>query len=147
MKIAQIALTIVLSIASVPVLAASAADNLSSCFADNTTGKERKELARWVFIAMATHPEIQDISKITPTVREATNKNIGALVTKLMTETCVTQARFASKEGGDAIKNAFEVLGKLAMQELMSDAGVRRTTQEFARYLDSKKFEAALQPQ
>ena len=37
-------------------LADSAAD-LSTCVADNTSGKQRKDLARWVFFAMAAHPD------------------------------------------------------------------------------------------
>lgn len=141
----KIALAAVLSIAGVPALAASATDNLSVCLADSTTGKERKELARWVFMAIAAHPEIKDISRVTPEVRGAANKSMAALVTKLMTETCASQTRLAHKEGGNAIKNAFEVLGKLAMQELMSDAGVSQSTQEFTRHLDAKKFESVLQ--
>jgi hypothetical protein len=28
----------------------------SSCMADSSTGKDRKELARWIFVAMSSHP-------------------------------------------------------------------------------------------
>ena len=33
--------------------------DLSSCLAENTWGKDRKDLAKWVFLAMASHPEIR----------------------------------------------------------------------------------------
>ena len=47
---------------------------LSRCLADNTSGRDRKDLARWVFFAMAAHPEIKQYT--VPTVRQGPRKPI-----------------------------------------------------------------------
>jgi len=146
MKLSKAALLLTLSLASFSAFAGPAADNLGTCMTDNTTGKERKEMARWIFVAMSAHPELKDISNVTPEVRDGASKNMAKLVTRLVTETCVTQARAAGAEGSNALVSAFGALGKVAMQELMSDPGVNGATQDFLRFVDKQKFEAALRP-
>ena len=41
-----------------------AGDALGRCLADNTTGRGRKDLARWVFVSMAAHPEIRPLAAL-----------------------------------------------------------------------------------
>jgi hypothetical protein len=60
-----------------------------------------------------------------------------------MTETCPAQVKAAMQVGGAmAIQAAFQVLGQLAMQELMSDKDVRATMGILERYLDKQKLDA-----
>jgi hypothetical protein len=130
------------------VLAGPAADALGTCLSENTTGKERKELARWMFVAMSSHPEIKQLSATTPNDLDQVSRATGALFTKLLTETCVTQTRAAVRtEGAQSIQAAFSVLGQAAMQELMSDPAVRAAIGAFERHLDTKKVEAVLTAQ
>ena len=125
--------------------AGSATDTLSTCLADNTTGKDRKEMARWVFVGMASHPEIKTLSNVTQAKRDELDKIMATMVTRLMTESCQVQARSAmEKDGGEAFKVAFGVVGKLAMQELMSNPNVNASFSDFAKYIDQKKFNSAL---
>lgn len=120
-------------------LAAPATDALSTCLADNTTGKDRKEMARWVFVGMASHPEIKTLSNVTQEKRDELDKSMAAMITRLMTETCLTEARSAmDKDGGTAFQGAFGVVGKLAMQELMSNSNVSASFSNFAKYIDQK---------
>lgn len=102
-------------------------------------------MARWVFIAMAMHPDMKDISTVTPAAREASSKETAALVTKLLTVTCLTQFQAAMAEGGNALQTSFTALGGLAMKELMSDPDVNAATQDFTHYIDKKKFEHVMQ--
>jgi hypothetical protein len=134
------------SVANIPLaLASTATDALSTCLADNTTGRDRKEMARWVFVGMASHPEIKTLSNITQAKRDELDKSMAVLVTRLMTESCAVQARSAmEKDGGEAFKVAFGVVGKLAMQELMSNPNVNAAFSDFTKYMDPKKINSAL---
>jgi hypothetical protein len=107
-----------ISVAS-SAFAGSFGDALSSCFADNTTGKE---LAQWIYVAMSAHPEMKDFSLVTPNKVEEISQTMGTLVTRLLTERCKAQAQAAvQNEGTEAFKGAFRSLGSLAMQEIMAN--------------------------
>lgn len=135
-----------LLLAPAPVLAGPATDALSACLADNTTGKERKELAKWVFVGISSHPAMRDISRATPALREQVNQRTGAMLTRLLTENCPQQARrVIREEGGHGLEQSFSSLGKLAMQELMGNAEVNAAIGGFANYLDQEKLRATFE--
>lgn len=128
-----------------PTLAQTPAESLSRCLADNTSGKDRKDLARWIFLSMAVHSEIKqyaapDLAKIS----DETDKLTASMFTRLLAESCVKQTQAAYKQGGTvAIQTAFQTLGQLAMQELMSDAQVNASMGAFQKYLDQGKLNQA----
>jgi hypothetical protein len=125
--------------------AGPATDALTSCLTDNTTGKDRKDMARWVFVGMSAHPEIQNLSNVTEADREAVDRTIAALFTKLLAEKCPAQAKLAAAEGGsESFRAAFEIIGKLAMQELMSNPKVNTSFSKFTKYVDQNKMNSAL---
>jgi hypothetical protein len=110
---------------------------LGQCLADNTSGRDRKDLARWVFLSMAAHPEIKELSKATATDADGASKTTGALITRLLTQSCAKEARLAMTAGGtNALQLAFQTLGQLAMQELMSDGNVARSMGAIERHVD-----------
>ncbi len=120
---------------------------LGKCLTDNTSGKERKALARWIFIAMATHPEIKQLSAATPDDLEQASRATGALFTRLLAESCPTEMRAALQtEGAQAMQSAFSTLGQVAMQELMTDASVNAAVAGFERFVDAKRLEAVAGP-
>ena len=120
-------------------------DALSACLADNTTGKDRKELARWVFVGMASHPEIRSLSNVTQADRDGLDKVMASTVMRLMTENCRAEGRSAlEKDGIAAFQVAFATIGQLAMQELMSNPDVNASFSRYARYVDQKKLSSAL---
>lgn len=143
-SLSLMALIAALSALHIPcAIAGPASDSLSACVADNTTGKDRKDLARWIFASMATHPEMERHSSITAADREELDKSLATIVTKLLTENCKAETKLAyEKEGNAALETAFRVFGELAMQELMSNSTVKSTFEKYAVYLDQKKFEA-----
>ena len=138
-------LVALLAVASLAAQAQSPVDPLSRCLADNTSGRERKELARWVFFAIAAHPEIKQYA--VATVSQATdeaNRALAKTVTRLLTESCLKQTQDAMKQGGTrAIQIAFQALGQLAMQEIMSSADVMAAMSSFEKHLDQSKFNDA----
>jgi hypothetical protein len=118
---------------------------LAACLADHSTGKDRKDLARWMFSAMSQHPAIADLSAATPALREEVNRTVGAMVTRMLTVDCVKEAK-AAVSGADSklvFEQAFGQLGQLAMQEIMTDPNVARGLQDLPKYMDRKKFEDA----
>lgn len=149
MKLSKLVLLLLLSAVSFPALADSATNDLTTCLTDSTTGKDRKDLARWVFVAMAAHPNMKDVSNVTPEAREAASKGMAALVTRLLTEQCAAQARVLFGQGtssSNALTTSFGALGQVAMQEIMTEPHVNAATEEFTKYLDLPKFEATLRP-
>ena len=139
---------LLLSLAAALPLSAQAgpkADALAACLGDNTTGKDRKELARWIFVAMAAHPEIKDLSTASAATRDAADQGMGRLVTALLAERCAAQTReVVAQEGSPGMLSAFRTLGELAMKELMSNPDVGRSLSGYERYLDQAKIRAAL---
>ena len=120
-------------------------DALSACLADNTTGRDRKELARWVFFGMASHPEMRSLSNVTQADRDGLDRAMASTVMRLVTENCRAEGRSAlNKDGNAAFEAAFATIGKLAMQELMSNPDVNTSFSRYTRYIDQKKLSSAL---
>jgi hypothetical protein len=126
--------------------AQSPVDSLSRCLSDTTSGKDRKELARWVFAAMTAHPEMKALSSATIEDIESASRVAGALFTRLMAENCSKEMKAAIQFGGPAaIQSGFQTLGQLAMLELMSNPQVAASMSILDRYVDKSKIDAAIQ--
>ena len=116
---------------------------LGRCVADSTTGKDRKDLARWLFVAMSAHPEMKSLANVPGDAVEEVSRVAGALFTRLLADSCPAQVKAAVQSGGGAaIQAAFNVLGQLAMQELMTDKDVAGTMAILERHLDKQKLDA-----
>lgn len=125
--------------------AGKASDELGLCFADSTTGKDRKELARWIFVAMSAHPSIRDLSIANELTRSDADKYMAKLVTQLLSDSCVAQARATVQtEGNEGVVKAFRALGEMAMREIMSNPDVLASIGSYVQYLDKQKIDKAL---
>ena len=115
---------------------------LRTCVADSTSGKDRKDLAKWIFLAMAAHPEMRlHANASAAAAMEDSSRRMAALLTRLLTDSCVNETRAVMKTGSaQSLKLAFEGLGQLAMQELMADQSVGDAMGQFERYLDQKRL-------
>jgi hypothetical protein len=144
-KIAMALIVTAGSIAAIPqAIAAAATDALTTCVTDSTTGKDRKDLAQWIFVAMSAHPDMQPLSKVTDDKRDEMNKKMAAMVTRILAESCNAEAKAAiATDGPTSFEASFKVLGGLAMQELMTNPSVKSAFDQYSKYLDSAKFEAA----
>jgi hypothetical protein len=122
-------------------------DALKTCLADNTSGKDRKDLARWIFVGMAAHPEIrQYASANVATATDESSRAMAALVTRLLTDSCLSETRAAMKtgQGSQALQLAFAGLGQLAMQELMADKSVQESMGAFMSHIDQARLTQAI---
>ena len=138
-------ISVLMILLSLSAHAGPQSDALGTCLTDNTNGKERKELARWIFTAISAHPEMRDLSNISKQDREKSNKAMATIVMRLLTDNCATQARDAVKaEGGEGLESSFKVLGQLAMQEIMSNQSVSTSIADYVKFLDQKKLNSTL---
>ena len=136
-----IALLIVLlfqAIFSLQVVAET--QNLGTCLIDSLNGKERKQLAKWIYFAIAAHPEMAKFSNIKDDDRVETDKYIGKLVTRLLAEDCAFAAKIALKTDPLIIEKAFELVGQVAMQELMNNQSVNKAVTSYIKYADLNKL-------
>lgn len=120
------------------------AQKLGVCFVDSLNGKERKELAKWMYFGMSKHSTIKRYSRVSQTDFDNMNKYIGALITRLMTEDCPSISKLAMEGNGTEILGyAFGVVGEVAMKELMNEPNVEKSLSAFDQYLDEEKFNQA----
>jgi len=112
----------------------------SQCLTDSMTGKERKNLAKWIFLGMSAHSMLKPYSDVSESDVDASNKFVGELITRLITEDCPEQASAAYKVlGSSAFEQAFKVAGEVAMQEVMMESNVGQALGAFEKYLDREK--------
>jgi hypothetical protein len=146
MKVNIIFFTIIFSlfVSGTANAAGGAAEALGACMSDSLTGKERKQIAQWLFIAMSSHPDIKGFSNVSDKARSDSDEFMGKIVTRLLIENCPEQSKLAVKEGSAALKSAFEVVGKVAMQELMSNKETLTSMGAFEKYMDKEKINTVL---
>ncbi len=125
-------------------IAATPTEVFGGCLIDNLNGKERKNLAKWIFFAIAAHPEIKSYSKITSNDVTDSDKYVGSLITRLLTENCQNEMKAANKADPQAIEKAFRLVGEVAMQELMTDKDVTATITSYINYTDQEKINKTL---
>jgi hypothetical protein len=126
-----------------PAMAGMYGDDLSRCLVEKTTLEDKTLLVQWIFVAMAQHPSVSAMTRIKPEDIERNNKQAAELLTRLLTETCMEQAKKAIKyEGGVAIQTSFQVFGQSAARELFADPNVTKVMTGLEQYVDAKKIEA-----
>jgi hypothetical protein len=122
-------------------------DKITQCLADSTTGKDRKELARWMLAAMAQHPAMTDMASVPQEKVDALNKSVAGIFTRLLTVDCTTEVKEVAKSQGEAAaRSSFEFLGRLAMQELAANQKVSEAMAGFSKYADNAKLRQVLSP-
>jgi hypothetical protein len=118
-------------------------DDMAKCLVASTSPQDKVELIQWIVSSIALHPKVTPLTKVTPDEREKINRHMAALVQRLLTETCRKQSAAAIKyEGALAFQQSFEILGRVAMQDLMGNKEVSDGISGFAKYLDEDKMKA-----
>ena len=131
-------------LAGLPVTAATPTDTLSGCLVDAMNGRERKNLAKWVFLAMAAHPDLKPYSNATANDITESNQFVGTLITRLLTEDCPNELKSATDVDPLALQNSFRLVGQVAMQELMTNQETVKALTDYVQYTDQDKINAIL---
>lgn len=126
-------------------IAGPASDSLGTCMIESLGSKDKKQLGQWIFFATAAHPDVKEYAKVPAETQKNANEYVGKLVTRLLTESCAEQVKVAAKEEGpESIKTAFELVGKIAIQELMTNKEVSASISDYAKFVDNEKITAVI---
>jgi hypothetical protein len=116
-------------------------DDLGKCMVTSTSEEDRNAMIRWMFTAVASNPAVKDIVTVSPAQVDKANAAMGALMIKLLTESCHDKTVAALQyEGLAAIQHSFEVLGQVAGREMFSTPGVAASFAGLQKYLDNDKL-------
>jgi len=143
MKITMLLLSMVLGTSSISY-ADESTNKFARCLIDALNGKERKNLAKWIFFSIAAHPEIEKFSAITKADIDKSDKFVGKLVTRLLSVDCPTELQQANAVNPNAVKKGFELVGQVAMQELMNNKKVMDSITNYAKYADQEAISKLL---
>lgn len=121
------------------------ADELSKCLVSSTTAEDRHHLVKWMFCAMAQHPEVRSMSTVTPEQGEQLIAGTARLLERLLTESCLSQAKSAIEfEGPATLPASFKVLGEVAARGLFANPDVSAFSARIGTYVDEEKLNEAL---
>lgn len=120
--------------------AQTASNRLGDCLVQSSTGAQRLALVRWIAFAIVAHPSVRDSVAVPNQVIDDTDKEIARNFTELLTIACRSESRDAMREGGKSIQLAFEVFGRIAMQELMNNPDVDTRIEGFLNHLNEEDF-------
>lgn len=120
---------------------AAAETALKNCVVLKTTGQDRLTLGRWLAGTLGTAPQVSDVVKVDPQVREAVDRAFAATFTRIVTHDCLAEAKaLGSARDGKAFKIVGEAMGELGVQELMLDPAANEAMGSFAKHLKEEDF-------
>ena len=126
------------------VIASTPTEQLGTCLIDTLNGKERKNLAKWIYFAIGSHPEIKSFMNATTDDIQKSDEYVGKLITKILTVDCPEELSAANKSDPMAIQKAFELVGQVAMQELMANQDTMKALTNYVTYTDQEKINSIL---
>lgn len=118
------------------------ADDLTRCLVSSTTPSDRISFVRWMFAAMSAHEAVASLATVTPAERESMTEETTKIFQRLILTDCREQASNAIKyEGGGTLEASFEVVGQVAMGDLMRDPNVAAVFESMQSYMDKDQWE------
>lgn len=113
----------------------------ANAWAHESTGEDRVMLAQWFVTVLNSSPKIKGVATVAPGKKDELDRKVAALFTRLMTVDCSEQARPLWRARSMAgFRVAGEVLGRLAMQEVMSGGDGDRMFSGYASYINPGDF-------
>ena len=116
-------------------------DDFAKCLVTKTTAQEKTDLVKWIYVTISFHPQLSQMSHLTAEDVEMANIRVADYMTNVFAYKCNDELNQAIKyEGEESVFYAFELLGELAMGELMQDQGVTAASELFIQYVDLSIF-------
>lgn len=120
---------------------AQLAEALGQCFVMQTNGHDRLAVARWMLGSLASAPQMAEVTRVDSAKKVELDQGMAKLFTRLMTQDCAALSRPLFKAKSEAgFTTAGEVLGKIAMQELLGNPEASAALGSYANYLDDSDF-------
>lgn len=123
-------------------------DALGRKMVAETTPNEKVLLIRWFYMVVSTHPTLRGMSVITARQRDETDRAIGIMLTRLLTQSCAAEARDVIRyESTDGWAQAFSVFGSVAATEVFGGKEIQDSMMGgLKKYIDEKALIEALGP-
>ena len=116
-------------------------DDFAKCLVTKTTAQEKTDLVKWIYVTISFHPQLSQMSNLTAEDVEMANIRVADYMTNVFAYKCNDELNQATKyEGEESVFYAFELLGWLAIGELMQDQGVTAASELFIQYVDLSIF-------
>ena len=116
-------------------------DDFAKCLVTKTTAQEKTDLVKWIYVTISFHPQLSQMSNLTAEDVEMANIRVADYMTNVFAYKCNDELNQAIKyDGEESVFYAFELLGELAMGELMQDQGVTAASELFIQYVDLSIF-------
>lgn len=141
------AMAVLLSCAAAfaPAHAGEAADALSECLTKSATPEDRRDLVRWIFSAIAAHPDLDGLTRVDSAQREQAEVAAAAVFERLLAQDCPAQSRQAIlQEGMEGYGAAFKTLGEIAMTDVVTHGDVQQRMTGMVERIDSQRVIQAL---
>jgi hypothetical protein len=124
------------------------ADGLEACVVAAAGADDRRVLAQWMFSALALHPDLAGMARVSDAQRDAASREMGKLLERFLTVDCVEQAGQALRAGSAemAFQRAFLRVGQLAGESLFADPGVAAAGDNVVDHVDIHRIAELLKP-
>ena len=125
-----------------PAKAQEAPGDQPSCVVAATGVDDRRTLVQWMFSAIALHPDLEEMARVSDARRQEANRAMGALMERLLTVDCADHARRAFQDDGTegAVGEAFARVGQLAGEGLFADPRVAAEASGLIRHVDMNRL-------
>lgn len=124
-------------------MAGTDTDMLSRCVFQNTTSVHKQHVVRWVWLNMAMHPSITELSidGISPEMKQDAAQAVADIVLDILFHHCKAETKTALlNEGNQALEIAFRTLGETALADLIQNPHVIQAVLDTGRYLNLTKI-------
>jgi hypothetical protein len=126
-----------------------AVDALSACLEESATVQDRRALARWIFISLAVHSDLQGLVSISPGAAELESQSAAQVFNRVVLEVCVSQAKevvhqIGPAQAGSVVGNAFGVMAQRSMRALAVDKKVSFSMSLMQVFVDDAKLRKTL---
>ena len=126
-----------------PAQAGPYADDLSKCLVKSASPTDQKDLVRWIFAAIALHPDIRSMANISVEERTDINKTAGTLMVRLLVTDCHAESVAAIRyEGESSVSTSFSVLGQIAAKSIFSAPEVNAGMADLTANIDVEQLSA-----
>lgn len=141
MKRLLVSATVALLLTGFPAQAGPASDALSACLTKAANQDDQIILIRWMFSAMALHPQIKDLATISEDQRNKITGDAGAVFERLVTADCRSEVVTALKtDGSDALAQGFNAVGQMAAGGLFTAPEVSQGMAGLTAAVDPQKL-------
>jgi len=118
-------------------------DDMAKCLVKASNPDDRTVFIKWLFAAIALHPDVASMATISLQQRDEFSKRAGALFQRLLTESCRSETQQAIRyEGPATIQYAFQVFGQAAAGDLFANPSVAAGMKDLTKYIDQDKIKA-----